>query len=118
MRKMKSMTAYRKWEIVLVPFPFTNMKSSKKRPALVISPDQYNDQLDVVIAFITSKLDQSNRCGDYIINEWSSSGLPKPSMLRMKFATVDKSMIIKKIGKLSKRDQGSFTNQLVDFFTT
>jgi len=46
------------------------------------------------------------------------SGLPKPSMLRMKFATVDKSMIIKRIGKLSKEDQGAFTKQLVDFFTT
>ncbi len=111
------MTPYKKWDIVLVPFPFTNQKSSKKRPALVISPDEYNNRLDVVIAFITSKIDQSNRCGDYIINEWSKSGLPKPSMLRMKFTTLDKFMIIKKIGKLSKKDQDCFSLQLVEFFT-
>jgi len=111
------MTPYKKWDIVLVPFPFTNLKSSKKRPALVISPDEYNNQLDVVIAFITSKMDQSNRCGDYIINEWSKSGLPKPSMLRMKFATVDKAMILKNIGKLSEKDQACFSRQLADFFT-
>jgi len=111
------MTAYKKWEIILVPFPFTNLKSSKKRPALVISPDEYNDRLDIVIAFITSKLDQSNRYGDYIIHDWSKSGLPKPSMLRMKFATIDKAMIIKKIGKLSKTDQSCFSKLLVDFFT-
>jgi len=97
------MTPYKKWDIVLVPFPFTNLKSSKKRPALVISPDEYNNQLDVVIAFITSKMDQSHRCGDYIINEWSKSGLPKPSMLRMKLATVDKTMILKILASYLKR---------------
>ncbi len=111
------MTPCKKWDIVLVPFPFTNLKSFKKRPALVISPDAYNDRLDVVIAFITSKMDQSNRYGDYIIKEWSKSGLPKPSMLRMKFATVGKFMIIKKIGKLAKKDQNCFSSQLIDFFT-
>ena len=114
---MISMTPYNKWDIILVPFPFTNLKSSKKRPALIISPDAYNNQLDVVIAFITSKMDQRVRYGDYIIKEWGESGLPKPSMLRMKFATLDKSMIIKKIGKLSKKDQCCFSQQLVEFFT-
>ena len=54
---MKSTTNYNKWDIVLVPFPFINLTTNKKRPALIISPDKYNKNLDVVIAFITSKLD-------------------------------------------------------------
>ena len=48
---------YKKWDIILVPFPFTDLKAVRKRPALIISPDEYNEKLDVVIAFITSKLD-------------------------------------------------------------
>ncbi len=49
------MIACDKWDIVLVPFPFTNLKSAKRRPALIISPGTYNQYEDIVIAFITSK---------------------------------------------------------------
>ena len=113
---MKSTMNYNKWEIVLVPFPFTDLKTTKKRPALIISPDEYNKKLDVIIAFITSKLDLEYRVGDYRIQEWEKSNLPKPSMLRMKFATIDKSIIIKKLGKLSEKDVKEFRKLLIDFF--
>jgi len=49
--KMKSITTYNKWDIILVPFPFTDLKAVWKRPALIISPDEYNEKLDVVISF-------------------------------------------------------------------
>ena len=115
--KMKSTINYKKWEIILVPFPFTNLTSSKKRPALIISPDEYNNEMDVVIAFITSKLDLPYRFGDYKIKNWKEANLPKPSMIRRKFATIDKSIIKKKLGKLSKEDIIKLKNQLISFFT-
>ena len=107
--------SYNKWDIVLVPFPFTDLSTTKKRPALIVSPDQFNAEYDVVIAFITSKLDQENRIGDYSIKEWHKSNLPKPSMIRMKFATVDQSIIIKKLGRLSTNDANAFKQLLLDF---
>jgi mRNA interferase MazF len=107
---------YRKWDIVLVPFPFTDLTTTKKRPALIISPNEYNEKYDVVIAFITSKLDLEHRIGDYKIQEWKKSNLPKPSMLRMIFATIDNSIIIKKLGRLSENDVKEFSELLVNFF--
>lgn len=107
---------YKKWDIVLVPFPFTDLSATKKRPALIISPNKYNNYQDVVIAFVTSKLNTQHRMGDYKIREWEKSNLPKPSMIRMKFATIDKSMIIKILGRLVKKDAGEFGQSLVDFF--
>ncbi|MEA3359083.1 MAG: type II toxin-antitoxin system PemK/MazF family toxin [Thermodesulfobacteriota bacterium] len=107
---------YKKWEIALVPFPFTDLTTTKKRPALIISPNEYNEKSDVVIVFITSKLDLEYRIGDYKIQEWEKSNLPKPSMLRMKFATIDKSIIRKKLGRLSENDVKEFSNLLIDFF--
>lgn len=116
MRRMKSITTYKKWEIILVPFPFTDLKSIKKRPALIVSPDEYNQKMEIVIAFITSKLDSKYRLGDYKIQEWQKSNLPKPSMIRMKFATINSAIVIKKIGKLSEKDTSEFNKLLIDFF--
>ena len=42
---------YDKWDIVLVPFPFTDLTTLKKRPAVIVSPDEYNKKLDDVIEF-------------------------------------------------------------------
>ena len=43
--------------------------------------------------------------------------MPKPSMIRMKFATIDKAIILKKIGRLFENDINEFTKLLIDFFT-
>jgi len=51
-----------------------------------------------------------------MIQNWRESGLPKPSMTRMKFATIEKSTIIKKIGSLTSKDQSAVHNELRQFF--
>ena len=58
---MPSTTRYRRGDIVLVSFPFTDLSSSKRRPALVISPDSFNEQgQDVVLIAITSQEPDDN----------------------------------------------------------
>ncbi len=53
---MPSTTRYKRGDIVLVSFPFTDLSSSKRRPALVVSPDSFNQTLqDIVLAAITSQ---------------------------------------------------------------
>ena len=54
---MPSTTRFRRGDIVLVPFPFTDLSSSKRRPALVVSPDTFNERMqDLLLAAITSQL--------------------------------------------------------------
>ncbi len=89
----------------------------EKKPSLIISPDEYNKDLDVVIAFITSNMKLKYRTGDHKICEWKKANLPKPSMIRMKFATINKTVIIKRIGKLLEKDIEIFSGLLVDFFS-
>lgn len=113
---MPSMTNYKKWEIVLVPFPFTDLSTVKRRPALVVSPDNYNADKDVVIAYVTSQINLSPRIGDYDLQKWKEAGLPKPSKIRMKFATVDKNIIIKTLGKLEKIDSDEIEKTILLFF--
>lgn len=111
-------TAYNKWDVVLVSFPFTDFSSDKRRPALVVSPDYFNTGHDVVIAFVTSQLSSLPRLTDYHLQHWQEAGLPKPSMVRMKFATVDKSIIVKKLGKLNSGDRDALQEILVTFFSS
>ena len=51
---------------------------------MIISPDEYNTNSDIVIAFVTSNLNVDCRMGDYKIEHWQEADLPKPSMIRMK----------------------------------
>ena len=59
---MPSTTRYRRGDIVLVPFPFTDLSATKKRPALVVSPDKFNEHAqDVVLVAITSQPSDDRR---------------------------------------------------------
>lgn len=113
---MKSTMSYNQWDILLVPFPFTDLSSQKKRPALVISHDIYNAEGDVIIGFITSQLSGELKIGDYLIEEWEKAGLPKSSKVRMKLATLHEDIIIKKIGKMTPKDVSRFHEVLREFF--
>ncbi len=110
------MTPCSRWDIVLVPFPFTDLTASKKRPALVVSPDNYNSGPDVVIAFITSQLKTPPRPGDHLIADWQASGLPKPSQLRMKLATISHRIVIKKLGRLTQAEKIRVQAVIGNFF--
>jgi mRNA interferase MazF len=113
---MPSTTSYKRWDLVLVPFPFTDLSSTKRRPALIVSPDIYNAGKDVVIAYVTSQLTSKPLHGDYRLQKWKEAGLPKPSLVRMKFATLNKSIIIKRLGTLEKVDSEEIEKILLTFF--
>jgi mRNA interferase MazF len=50
-----SMTNSEFGDIILVPFPFTDQSTSKKRPAVVISSNHYNtERPDLIIMAVTS----------------------------------------------------------------
>ena len=111
------MTTCSRWDIVLVPFPFTDLSTVKRRPALVVSPDTSNHSgPDLVIAFLTSRVNATPRSGDYRLQAWRAADLPKPTMLRMKFATLDRSVVIKTLGRVAQMDRPAIRDVLMAFF--
>ena len=62
------MTAYKRGDVVLVPFPFSDQTTTKKRPAVVISSDAYNNiSSDIVIMAITSQTEKTIGIGECLI---------------------------------------------------
>ena len=81
------MTGYRPGDVVLVPYPFGYGAGGRKRPALVVSGDGYNQGTgELVIAQITSRISAPPRQGDYRIEEWREAKLPRPALVRARLA--------------------------------
>lgn len=107
------MTAYERGSVVLVPFPFTDLSAVKRRPALVISSDDYNAATgDVIIAQITSKVDSPSRPGDHRLERWREAGLPLPSLVRARMTTLHSSLLLKSLGKMPDDEMRSIDRGL------
>jgi mRNA interferase MazF len=99
------MTTWRKGDVVLVPIGFTDQSGSKRRPAEIVSSDQYNTQSpDVMIASITGNLLAIRHPGDHLLNHWQEAGLLRPSLVQAKIATVETLLVERKLGTLSRDD--------------
>lgn len=93
-------------DIVLIKFPFSDLESSKKRPALVLSRSELTPKVGLLtIAMITSKIEGLKIPGDCIVKKWQDAGLLHESLVRLsKIATVDKELMLKKLGSLHHDD--------------
>ena len=108
------MTSYNFGDVVLVPFPFTDQSTNKKRPTVVISSDVYNAEYpDRILMGITSQVISSSKVGDIIITDWRAAGLLKASMIKPVITTIEKQLIIKKLGKLQEVDIQSLREGLI-----
>jgi mRNA interferase MazF len=92
-------------DLVLVPFPFTDQTSSKKRPAVVISSRDYQlHRSDLIVIAVTSQLRPAPLFGELVITEWQKAGLVKPSVIKPVVATIHKKLVLSKRGKLLQAD--------------
>lgn len=98
---------YKFGDVVLVPFPFTDQTAAKKRPAVVISSDTYHRYRgDVVVMAVTSQPSTSARlAGEVLITEWEQAGLLRPSLIKPVLATLERGLILRKLGELQDRDR-------------
>lgn len=94
-----------RFDVVVVPFPFTDKAAVKRRPALVISnASAFNRRAGhSVMAMITSAGNASWPL-DAPLTNLASAGLPSPSVVRMKLFTLDHRFVIRKSGRLAARD--------------
>ncbi len=103
--------AYRRGDVVLVPFPFADVRASKTRPALVVNDPRYEAETgNVIIAQITSQ--RPGLSSDHQLKDWRNAGLVKPSIVRMKLATLAFSLVRHRPGQVSTSDRGEVDERL------
>lgn len=107
------MTNYEFGEVLLFnAFPFSDASGRKKRPTLVLADP--GDQ-DVLVARITSSLSRDSY--DLPISLWQESGLLLPSVVRLsKIATLNKSLVLKKLGILGSPERRKVRSVLKKLF--
>lgn len=97
------MTGYKFGDIVLIEFPKTDVEASIKRPAVVLL--DIGDE-DIMAARITTHPVRGK--GDLAVEEWESVGLRATSTIRLsKIATLNKSLVIRKLGELTEKGSES-----------
>ena len=93
-------------DVGLVPFPFTDPSASKRRPAVVVSSDAYHQERpDLVILAITSRVRPTAGIGEVAVARWKEAGLLKPSVLKPVVTTIERGLVLRKLGTFEKEDR-------------
>lgn len=92
------MARFVKGDILIIPFPFSNLKGAKKRPAMVLSNMQGDD---LIMLQITSKNIADQYCIPLYNIDFENGSLNQISNIRPnKIFTLDSSIVLHKVGHL------------------
>ena len=94
-------------DVVVVPFPFTDMPIEKRRPALVLSLAAFNASNEQTILAMITTAARSEWVGDVRIADLAAAGLPRSSVIRWKILTLPNGLIQRRLGSLSRKDRSS-----------
>jgi mRNA interferase MazF len=97
-------------DIILVRYPYSDLSSSKIRPAVVISASHPSQ--DILITPLTSRT-TSILAGEFALKDWSAAGLNVPTAIKRGIYTVQKNLVLRIIGQLSTTDTQQLQNSLI-----
>ena len=107
-------------KVVLVPFPFDDLSSTKVRPAVCLT-ESIGPHRHIVLAFISSKIPSELMKTDIVLDagdqDFLSTGLKVSSTLRLhRIVTVATGLIRRELGRLSPRMLVEVEEKLRDLF--
>ena len=100
-------------DIVLVRFPFTDLQSSKQRPAIIVNHVDYpREHGDFVLMPLTSQAQKN-----LALRDWKSAGLLKPTWIKPAIATISQELVIKTLGAVSVADHAVVRAAIEEIFS-
>ena len=89
-----------KGDVVVLPFPFSDLSGAKRRPALVLATLQGSD---ILLCQITSQYSEKRQAIELAANDFASGSLPVASYIRpTRIFAADSEIIIRKAGHVSQ----------------
>jgi mRNA interferase MazF len=105
---------YDAFDVVTVPFPFTDRDQRKRRPAVVMSSRRLSAHArQYVLAMVTSA-HHERWPFDVPITDGSAAGLRAPSVVRWKLFSLDAALVHRRIGSLAPKDRRLLRSRLSD----
>ena len=98
----------KKGDVILIPFPFTDLSGNKNRPALVL----IDGGVDLTVSFISTQT-KWKEDADILIKPTKENGLKKESLIRLsKLATIDKDLVLGLLGSIDDETTSMINNNL------
>src|SRR6266567_23985 len=86
----RAMPGFEVWDIVKVPFPYTDRPVRQRRPALVIAAGELETAHELLWLVMVTSAANRGWPGDVLISDLAFAGLPIPSIIRpAKIATIE-----------------------------
>ena len=104
-----------KGDVVVAPFPFSDLSNAKRRPALVVASLKGDD---VILCQITSKSIFDNYAIPLSGSDFSSGTISQDSNIRTnRISTAESNIILYLAGKVTSQKLGEVVNKIVDILS-
>lgn len=105
-------------DIVLAPFPYSNLSANEPRPVLIVGR---SEPPDFIVAFVTSRLVRANSRAAHVIDaadpEFAATGLRVSSVIRLdRLATMHRDLLRRRLGHIGPRTREQVAACLTDVF--
>lgn len=105
------MAGFVRGDVVVVPFPFSNLSDSKRRPALVLSPLEGDD---LILCQITSRQLRDRYAVLLAEGDFASGSLRQLSNVRPnRIFTADRSLVLYRVGALKPTKLEEVVDKLI-----
>lgn len=98
------MPIYEPGDVVVVPFPFTDLPVTKRRPALVLSAAAFQKETGHAVCAMITTAQASAWPSDHAIGDLRAAGLTQACVVRMKLFTIDAALVLRRAGRLAAED--------------
>jgi mRNA interferase MazF len=102
----------RPYDVVIVPFPFAERDTAKRRPALALSSAEFIATTGTVVVAMITTGGHEPWPHDVAVSDLDAAGLRSPCVVRWKLATREVKLIIGRAGALSRRDRAAARSAL------
>lgn len=103
---------FKPFDVLVVPFPFTDSAAVKRRPALVLSAEAFQDRIGHLVCAMITSGENHGWPLDVELADLRIAGLSHASVVRMKIFTIDERFVLRKAGRLGEIDRAAVSRSL------